>query len=101
MSKNESRFRVQVSGGERLQEKYRSLSEGVPLTIEREGDRLCVFRVTQGFYITKRKYLGYLTKSEEFIQKIEDGNQILNPVVAGFDDKKWGKQLILKITVRY
>jgi hypothetical protein len=101
MRRNESILRVKVSGGEKLQDKYRLLSKGEPLTIEREGDRLSVFRVTQGFYITKRKYLGYLTNSEELIRQTEKGYRIMNPVVSGFEDVAWGKQLVLAITMRY
>jgi hypothetical protein len=98
--KKSSTFRVQVSGGERLQKVYQHLSEGVPVELVRESeDEVSVYYEHKKFFGTKREYLGYLTKSADIARQMERGDKILNPQVAGFYKEEWGHQLILQITV--
>lgn len=103
MSKKQSTFRLQVIGGEKLQDLYTKLSEGqlVELVPEKPN-RVAVYGTIKKFIGSKREYLGYLYKSEEIAKQMERGDKFLDTQVAGFyddDERGHGHILIIQVTV--
>lgn len=103
MSDSEKTFRVQVAGGEKLQEVYQRLNSRndmvVKLRPDRSDNKIYVDFEKRGFFSIKSHNLGYLTRSKDLLFQLEQGYKIVDPKVAGFYSENWGKQLILKITL--
>jgi len=103
MPDNVRTFRVQVAGGEKLQEVYRRLNLRKDMVVELRPDRsdnkIYVDFEKRGFFSTKSYNVGYLTRSKDLLFQLEQGYKIVDPKVSGFDGENWGKQLILQITV--
>jgi len=94
---------VQVSGGEGLQQLYKklNLSSGMAVELDpnEKDNKIYVLFKKKGLFSKKYENLGYLTKSESFLDQLKKGHKILDPRVAGFYVEEWGYQLILQITV--
>jgi len=99
MAKKKSTFRLQVTGGKELQRIYKKLSEGMPVDLIPEGEKVNVYYEKAKFFGSKSEYLGYLTKSDDILRQLERGHKITGTKVAGFYEESWGQQLIIKVTV--
>lgn len=104
--KRSNTFRVQVVGGKGFQEIYRklNLSAGDPVELlpKKSENKIYVAYKKKGFFSSSSENLGYLYKSNDLLEQLDAGHQILNPTVAGYyNDDEGGKKLILQITVEY